>query len=283
MFERLRAGWRLARSVRKAVSRDRGLFIYPVFSGLVSFAVFAIIFGTLLLSVPVSSGNIDVIIFAAIVLVYILTGFFSTLILLALLIAFRASVSGSPIWFRKALSEAWGYRKQAMEWSLFYTVVIMLLRLIESRFRGVGQMVIGTMGAFAIAVATFFAVPAILDYKCTPIEAVQHSVSTIRRNFGETFGGVAYVDLYTICIVLAGFAAFIAGIVLISFLPALAAVSIIILGAAVIAFGLILNYTYLNVLKLILFDYVGGKGLPAGFNPDDINSAVKKRGSGNII
>ncbi|MEM0157403.1 MAG: DUF6159 family protein [Thermoplasmataceae archaeon] len=283
MFERLRAGWRLARSVRKAVSRDRGLFIYPVFSGLVSFAVFIIIFGTLLISIPLSSGNIDLVIFGAIILIYIITGFISTLVLLALLIAFRASVSGSPVSFRKSLSEAWGYRKQAIEWSLFYTVIIMLLRIIESRFRGAGQMVVGAIGAFTIAVATFFAVPAILDYRCTPIEAVKRSVSTIRRNFGETFGGVAYVDLYTICIVLAGFAAFIAGIVLISFIPALAAVAIIILGIAVIAFGMILNYTYLNVLKLILFDYVGGKGLPAGFNVDDINSAVKNRGSGRII
>ncbi|MCW6170796.1 MAG: DUF6159 family protein [Thermoplasmatales archaeon] len=282
MFERMKAGWRLARQVRESVSRSKSLFYYPLISGIVAIAVFAFTFVSLFISFPLNftvGGSVEIYILSLLV-AYIVVGFVSTLILLAMLIAYRANNSGSPVSLREAFGRAWAYRLQALEWALFYTMLVVILRIIESRLRGIAQLVIGAVGSMMIAIATFFAIPSILDNKSGPIKAVKESVSTITRNFGTTFGGVAYVDLYTLIFTLGGFALLLLGIFLISVaLPVFILVALIIAGIALMAFGVVLNYTYMNVLKLVLFDYINGKGLPEGFNEDDIKSAIKRKKS----
>ena len=280
----MKAGWRLAKTVRQSVARNSGIFYYPIISGIVSVAVFIAISVSLFVAIPLSSGG-DTILFylGSLFLAYILIAFISTYILLSMLIAYRAFNSGNPVTIRNSLGKAWEYRLQALEWSVFYSVLIMILRIIESRMRGIGGMVIGVMGSLMITIATFFAVPSILDNRSGPIKAIEQSVSTIRKNFGETFGGVAYVDLYTLMFTLSGVIIFMLGLVVLSsILPLIFVASIVVVGLILIALGLILNFTYMNVLKLVIFDYINGRGLPQGFNEADINAAIKRRGSGGI-
>lgn len=281
MFANLKAGWRLARLVRKSVSKDRGVFLYPILSGIISVGVFAFTFASLYVTIPLNfSGNSIFIYIGALLLAYIAVGFLSTIILLAMLIAYRAHNSGNPVSLRTALGTAWSYRKQALEWAIFYTLLMVLLRIIESRFRGIGQFVIGAIGSMMIAIATFFAIPSILDNRSGPIDAVKNSVATIKNHFGQTFGGVAYVDLYTLIFTLSGVFAFIGGFLLISAaIPVFVLAILIIAGIMLIVLGVILNYTYLNIVKLVLFDYVNGKGLPEGINEDDVKSAIKRKKS----
>lgn len=284
MFERLKAGWRLARSVRKSVSKEKSIYVYPIVSGIVSLGIFVFTLISLFIAVPTTNPNADFIYFLGLFLAYVIVWFFSTIIVLSMLISYRAFNSGSPISFRNALGKAWSYRRFALEWGLFYGILIMILRVIESRVRGIGGIVIGVMGSLIITAATFFAIPAILDYRVGPIKAVERSVSTIRKNFGQTFGGVAYIDLYTLVFSLSGFALFILGIVLIgSLLPPILVPVLIAGGAVLIIVGLVLNFTYMNVLKLVLFDYTNGKGLPEGFDENEINMAIKRRGPGGPI
>jgi hypothetical protein len=281
----MKAGWRLAKTVRKSVARDRAIFLYPILSGTVSVAVFILIFASLFIALPASSGGYAILFYIGFLfLAYIIMAFISTYILLSMLIAYRAFNSGNPVTMRNSLRKAWEYAPQALEWSLFYSVLIMILRIIESRIRGIGGILIGAMGSFMIAVATFFAIPSILDNKSGPIRAIEQSVSTIRKNFGETFGGVAYVDLYTLGFTLGGFIIFIIGLTAItSTVPSIFVAVLIIVGLILIALGIIFNFTYMNVLKMILFDYINGRGLPEGFNEADINAAIKRRGSGGMF
>ncbi len=284
MFERMKAGWRLAKQVRHSVSKDRTLYLFPILSGFVGVFLFAMTFLALFLAFPLGSSGSDYIYLAGFILAYILVGFFSTYFLLSMLIAYRAYSGGNPISFRTAMSQAWGFKAQILEWAVFYTILVMILRVIESRFRGIVQMLVATAGSLLIATATFFAVPAILNNKVGPIKAVEESVSTIKKNFGSTFGGVAYVDLYTLIFTLGGFLIILLSIFLLSsFASLLIMISGIAAGLVIMAFGLILNYTYLNILKLVLFDYVNGKGLPEGFNEGDIRNAIRKRGAGSSL
>ena len=283
MFERMKSGWRLARSVRKSVSRDRGIYTYPIISGLVSVIVFVSTIIALFISVPSGSPYLYLIYFIALFIAYVVVWFLSTLVVLSMLIAYRAFNSGSPVSIRAAFGEAWTYRRVAFEWGLFYGVLMMILRIIESRIRGIGGIILGAIGAFIISAATFFAVPAILDYRSGPIKAVEQSVSVIRRNFGQTFGGVAYIDLYTLIFALSGFGLFILGIVLMgSSIGIIAPLVLIAAGVILLIVALILNFTYMNILKLVLFDYANGKGLPEGFDEQEINKAIKRRGSGGM-
>lgn len=283
MFERMRAGWRLAKSVRKSVSSHKGLISYPILAGIVALIIFMATFISLFITIPLNlsgNNNIFLIYLAGFILVYILIGFFSTVILLSMLTAYRSVLSGENMGFRRSLGIGFTYRKQAFEWAVFYSILVMILRMIESRFRGVGRIIIGAVGSFMISVAIFFAVPAILDYKCGPIRAVEHSVDTIRRNFGQTFGGIAYIDLYTLAIVLLGFIIFMAGLLIgIATLTAVGLAAMLILGLIIMAIGAILNFMYSNVFKLVLFDYANGRGLPPGFNESDIKIATRQRSS----
>ena len=271
----MEADWRLAKTVRKSVARDRGIFLYPLLSGMVSAAVFILIFVSLSVAIPVTSGGDSLLFYiGSLFLAYILIAFFSTYILLSMLIAYRAFNSGNPLTIRNSMRKAWEYRLQALAWSVFYSVLIMILRIIESRIRGIGGMIMGCMGSFMITIATFFAIPAILDNRSGPIKAVEQSFSTIRNNFGETFGGVAYVDLYTMAFTLIGVVLFILGLlVLSSMLPLIVLAVIVIVGLILMTLGLILNFTHMNVLKPVLFDYINGKGLPQGFDEADVTSS----------
>lgn len=280
MFERLRAGWRLAKEVRQSVSKDKSMYIFPIASGLLGvfiflFTMFMVFFG---FSTTVSN-SIDITFILAFFIASIVVMFTTTYFLLAMLIAYRSFNSGSPISFRTALSKTWEYKKYALEWAIFYTIIVTIIRAIESRIRGIAGMLIGVIGALTITIATFFAVPAILEEKVGPIKAIESSIHTIRRNFGMTFGGVAYVDLYTLIFILLGFFLIIGSIFIMGSLalPLVFILLILAVGIILIVFGLILKFTYMNVLKFILYDYFNGKGLPQGFDETTINTAMKRK------
>jgi hypothetical protein len=155
-----------------------------------------------------------------------------------------------------------------------------LLRVLESRFRGIIRIIVSAAASLAIAIATFFAVPAILNERIGPIRAVEESVHTIRRNFGMTFGGVIYVDLYTLMFSLSGFLVLIAGIFLVAYTGLIAFAFVIMAGVVLLVLGIVLNYTYMNILKLILYDYLNNKGLPTGIDEDLLKNAIRRRGPG---
>jgi hypothetical protein len=283
MFERMKSGWRLAKMVRKSVSEDRNLYLFPIMTGILGVVIFAVTFLLLFIEIPVSLAPYSFYFYIiGMFIAYVAVYFVTTLILLGMLICYRSHWTDSPKGFRESLGIAWGYKSKAFEWALFYSVLIMILRAIESRFRGIGGIIIGAIGSLAITVATFFAIPAILDYKVGPIKAIEQSVLTIRKNFGATFGGIIYIDLYTTIFMLSGFFLLIVSVFLIgSALPLLLLLGIFAVSIILIILGLILNFTYLNVFKMILFDYLNGKGLPEGFDEATIRASFKRsRSSG---
>ena len=280
MFERLRAGWRLAKEVRQSVSKDKSMYIFPIASGLLGVFIFLFtMFMVFFVFSTTVSNSIDITFILAFFIASIVVMFTTTYFLLAMLIAYRSFNSGSPISFRTALSKTWEYKKYALEWAIFYTIIVTIIRAIESRIRGIAGMLIGVIGALTITIATFFAVPAILEEKVGPIKAIESSIHTIRRNFGMTFGGVAYVDLYTLIFILLGFFLIIGSIFIMGSLalPLVFILLILAAGIILIVFGLILKFTYMNVLKFILYDYFNGKGLPQGFDETTINTAMKRK------
>ncbi len=273
MFERLRAGWLLAKSVRYIVSGDRGLLIYPIISGIAGTVLFVAAFVAAFM-IPVTAPT-DYRVFAGIFFAYLVTAFVTTYFLLAMLIAFKSYEAGEKIGIGESLSRARPYTARALEWALFYTILVMLLRVIESRFRGIAQILIAGAGSIGITVATFFAVPAILEKKVGPIEASKESIGTIRRTIGPVFGGVGYIDLYTLVFVLGGIFIAVAGGFLV---PILAAkIAVVAFGVILVVVGMVLNFTYFNIFKLILYDYFNGSPLPEGVDETTLQTAIKRR------
>ena len=102
--------------------------------------------------------------------------------------------------------------------------------------------------------ASMFAIPVIIDNKVGPIDAIKTSAKFIFKNFGKTFGGFAYADVYSILIILAGIALIIGGVVLATSVLALGVI-IGVLGFGVFVFGILFSYVIGNVLRYDRIEY----------------------------
>lgn len=294
MFERVKAGWRLARATRKLIMSDKKLFLYPftvIALSIIAVAAYLFLFAGFVFGLfglpPLSFNDLSnlsgVIFIAASAGFYIILGFISVYVTIAMYLSFKKFEEGEIVGVFESLGMARSYWKLALEWSLFYFIVLAILRAIEKRIRGIGGAIIGIVGGMALAAATLFALPAITENKVGPIKAAKESYHIIFRYFGSVFGGFAYVDIVSIGIAALGFIIFIISLIFI--LPAMGLYLGIIgiaAGVLVIVIGLVFYSVLSNIFKLILFDYVQGKGLPKNFDATEetVKMAIKRKRKG---
>ena len=295
MFERLRNGWRLAAQVRKKVFSDKSLLYYAVLSAIVVIVEAAVIFATLILpaSFPLPStsgpsGSIStyqtLVLIVALFIFYLVSSFTSAYIMMALYIAFKSYSGGVKIGMGEAFSRASSYIGVLLEWALFYSTVIMMIRMIEARFRGFSGYLFSFLASAALSVGLIFAMPVIYEKKVGPLEAMKVSAKTFISHFGSSFGGIAYTDLYGLGIMAIGVLVFLAMILLSSFVPTVSLPAIIIGVVGLLLFiilGAVIAVTTSSIFKLLLYDYASGKGLPDWLDESMVRKAlVPKRGRG---
>lgn len=277
MFETLINGFRLGSATRKLVFKDRRLFLYPILIGVVAFAELVLLtIGSVLLSATFGAGVLLPVVIVGGILFYFVSSFVATYITIAMLMNFRSFESGKAEGISASISKASQYTTLALEWSLFYATIILLLNIIESRFRGISNLVISSIGSFAISVATMFAVPIIVDKRTGPIKTIEASTETLMSHFGATFGGMAYSELLSLGLVILG--------ILITVFGGLAFLAIGLAGAAIafvgiftLVFGIILGFSLSTVFKFILYEYANGKPLPEGFDEKMIKDSTKQK------
>ncbi len=280
MFENLKKGWAIGRSTRKLIFEDKTLMVYPLISGIVA------MFEMLVVFLPFGFSDFPsnpYYIILALFLFYFVVTFTTTYIIMAMFIAFRAFESGNKIGHKQALSAVRPYIKLVAEWSLFYASVIMLIRLLDSRTRGISGLIFGAVASMAIGLATIFVVPVILDKKLTPIKAIKESASFIFSHFGKAFGGLIYSDLYGFMLILPGVALIMVGLFLSSFVSVLLWASIAIIGFGIAVIGGIITFALSNIFRLIVYDFQSNGKVPNGFTADMLKAAVRqKRQIGSI-
>jgi hypothetical protein len=275
MFSNIKKGWALGKATRRLVFKDKKLMIFPLISALAVIAeIIAILVpSTLFLMVYSNSFYYYLLI---LILFYFVVTFTSTYVIMAMFIGFRGFSKGQNIGFKDAFKQVRPYGKLIAEWSLFYAVIIVGIRLLESRMRGIAGMIFGAAIAFAIGIATLFVVPVILDKKLSPIKAIKESSSFIIKNFGKAFGGLAYVDLYGLAIIFLGILAAIAGFSLVS-LNLFAGAAVMLMGIGIIAIGAMITSMLSNIFRLIIYDFVSYGKVPEGFTADMLKNAVKQK------
>ena len=275
MLSNIKKGWELGKATRKLVFKDKKLMVFPLVAAIaVIIEIIAILLpSTLFLAVNSNSFYYFIL---ALILFYFVVTFTSTYIIMAMFIGFRSFSNKQPIGFKDAFKQVRPYTKLIAEWSLFYAVIIVGIRLLESRIRGIAGIILGAAVAFAIGIATLFVVPVILDKKLGPIKALKESSSFIIKNFGKTFGGLAYVDLYGLAIILLGILALIAGFFLVSFNLIIGA-AVILIGIGIAAIGGMITSMLSNIFRLIMYDFLSYGTIPEGFTPDMLKNAVKQK------
>ncbi len=275
VFENLKAGWRLGRETRKLIMADRQLFIYPVISAIIGIVLFALLVVSWVFINATTPFQI-----LTLFLFYVASYFTSTYVIIAMLIAFRSHSQGNRISMGEAFSQANQYWKLVLEWAIFDAIITTIIRVIESRFRFdfITRLIIGSVVAFAFSVATFFVVPVIIDEKVGPIKAIKTSTKFIIDNFGKTFGGFIYTDIYTLAFILGGIAVMVLGFVVLSSSLLIPGIVVMAAGFLLFIFGMIFNYVLGNTLKLIIYDYMTDRGkLPKGWDKGMIDDALKRK------
>ncbi len=276
MFENLKNGWRLGKATRELIFKDKNLLLYPILGGLILFAL-ALMFFVPLVFLTFVHHYSGIAIVAGVILYTIISTFVSVYFLMGLLIAFRYYAKNKKkLPMANALSQASKYWVQILEWAVFYSILVTILRMVESRIGGFGGMIIGALGSMALSLATIFVVPSILDNSTGPIKSLEKSVSIITKNFGATFGGIAYSDLYSLLIIVLGGALFFVGI-LAAFTSPVLGFALVAAGIVIGVFGLMLNYVLSNTFIFILYEYANGKKLPSGFTKDMMDNAIRKK------
>ena len=275
MFSNIKKGWELGKATRKLVFKDKKLMVFPLVAAIaVIIEIIAILLPSALF-LAVSSNSFYYFILALILFYFVVT-FTSTYIIMAMFIGFRGFSSGKKIDFKDTFKQVRPYTKLIAEWSLFYSIIIVGIRLLESRMRGIAGFIFGAAVAFAIGIATLFVVPVILDKKLSPIKAIKESSSFIIKNFGKAFGGLAYVDLYGLAIIFLGILAVIAGFSLVSFNLIIGA-AIILIGIGIAAIGAMITSMLSNIFRLIMYDFISYGKVPEGFTSDMLKNAVKQK------
>ncbi|MDE1761997.1 MAG: hypothetical protein KGH78_02265 [Candidatus Micrarchaeota archaeon] len=269
MFENVSEGWRIGKAVRKLVFSDRGLLLYPIVAGITVVIEAIVIFLALLLPTGFSMAAGVVAVFAT----YIVTTFTATYILIAMLLGFRSFTKGKRISMGEAFAQAAEYRTVALEWSIFYSIVIMAARIIESRVRGIPGIILGATLGVAISFATLFSIPVMVDEKAGPITIMKASAQFCVKNFGKSAGGLLYTDLYNMMFIILGglllFGSFFAGLSGAAILAALA------VGCVLIVLGVVMNSVMSNVFRFVLYEYMNGKGLPEGISEELIKGSIR--------
>ncbi len=296
MFERLKNGWRLSSQVRKKIFSDKALLYYSVLSAIIIIAEASVIFGSFIFinigtiaaasSTSSSSSSLSnaqtVDLIVLLFLFYVVSSFTSAYMLMALYVAFKSYSKGVKIGIGQAIGEASSYVGVLLEWAVFYSIIIMLIRMLEARFRGVSGALFGFLASATLSIGLMFAFPVIYEQKTGPVTAMKMSAKTFISHFGSSVGGIAYSDLYGLMIMLLGVVIFIAAIGVSVALPS---ISLGVLSAGIAALiifivaGAVIASTTSSIFKLVLYDYASGKGLPDWLDENLVKSAiVSKRG-----
>lgn len=274
MFDNIKKGWAVGSATRKLVFQDKDLLYYPLLGMVVALVEFLVIF---LVPLVLFKGS-DLLSLVELVVFYVITFFTSTYVLMAMYLAFRSFIAGKRIGMGEAFNQVAPYWLLILEWAVFSTIILMIVRVIESRLGFISRILFGSLMSLGIAIATYFAVPVMLDKKLGPIGTVEESAKFTIQNFGTTFGGFAYSELYSLMLTIAGIVILIFGFVLGLAVgqPILSILSIA-AGFLLIVFSVLLNYTLINVFKLIIYEHANGKPLPNGFDDAMISSAMNRK------
>lgn len=271
MFENFSEGWEIGKAVRKLVYGDKELLIYPVIISIVALLEAILIFASFLFGVGTSRISLIVALFVY----YLVVTFSATYLLVAMLLAFRNYTKGKKIGISEALSQASVYSTLIMEWAIFYSIILTIIRLIESQLRGaLTRFLFSAVASLGLSIATVFVVPVIIDNQVGPIDAMKKSTDFFIHNIGKTVGGITYTDLYNLMFILGGAVLMLLGAVLALVSPLLT-VPIVIIGLVLFVFGILSNYVTFNVFKFVIYEYFNGKPLPAGISKDLIKKSVK--------
>ncbi len=281
-ISRTARSWRLIKASTAVLKDDGELLVLPVISGAATLAV-----GGAFVWQAMNDGTFDTIkegqattlpvsvyvwLFAFYLVQYFVIIFFNT----ALVGAAIDRLDGRDPTVRSALALAVRRIVPIFGYAIVSATVGVLLRFIGERAGLIGRLIAAGAG-LAWTVMTFLVVPVLAAEGIGPVEAIERSVSLLRRTWGENIVGSAGISLVM------GFLAFLVGLVFagaIHMMPDNQTVAMALIATSALAFVAILTYgaALSAVYSAAVYYYAVMGEPPEGFDRDLVRGAFAPKG-----
>lgn len=278
--------WEASQTIVKeslaVLKQDKEILWFPVFSGICSFAVFAVM--ALIYYYTVLGGSLegfrsenleqigDVAKYGTILIYYLAAFIIVNFFQAGLMIIVQARFSGQNLNFSDGMR---GARKNFFKifiWSLISATVGVILRIISDKSKTLGK-IGATVAGTAWNIMTYFSLPAIVIGNMGIGESFAESASIIRSKWGEAIiisvGAGLYFAAYIIAaLMFFGFFAFV--------FPKIFIPMVILFILSVIIISVI--YSAVSaIFKLAIYNYGKTGAIPSGFSPDLVKGALQPK------
>ncbi len=280
MFESFKRSWELTKLSFSVINKDKELLAFPFLGSIFSIAfILLLLLPTLLtqfLSSATSSFTLDAFALMVLFFVYLGLAVIATFFDVCAVYTIKKRFEGGNASFIESIQFAVSKIHLVFYWGLLSATVGLILRLIESAGdkRGHGAQMISKIIASILgtawAIASVFAIPAMVYHNHGPINALKSSVSAIKRTWGESL--IRYYGLGAVESLLVMFG-IIAGVIL-----ALVTGSWVFFIISTVIYVVIVSLIFSvanDVFNTALYAYANGK-VPKGYSKDLLHNAFRK-------
>jgi Family of unknown function (DUF6159) len=278
MFEKFARSWSLVKASAAVLQSNKELMVFPALSSLstlivsASFLIPAWTSGALQhMDRQHMSPGMAIFLFIFYLVQYFIIIFFNSALIGAALIRLRGGNPTVADGFRIAMSKLpaiFGY-------ALISATVGLILRMLEERAGWLGSIVISLIGV-AWSLATFLAVPILVNHDIGPVDAVKRSAELLKKTWGENLiggGGIGVAfGLIIVLIVLVTIALAVATGV--AHAPVLSAV-VICVGIIAVLFAALIQAALQGIYAAAVYRYAEEGDVGADFDRNLVANAFR--------
>lgn len=282
MFNRLAAGWQLAKQSLNVLRLDKELLMFPIISGVACFIVTAsfaapIFFSGMLENVVNQEGEgaaapANLLFYALMFLFYFTTYFIIIFFNSALVACAIIRLKGGDPVLRDGIGAAMARLPQIVAWALVSASVGLILKIVESRSERVGQILSSLLG-MAWSVTTFFVIPVLVVEKAGPIDAIKRSVAIMRKTWGESLSANFGIGAITFLGMLVGMIPIAVGVALLSAQMVVLGIILIVAGGVVVLSVSLISSAMGSIMLAALYIYAEEGTVAGGFDENLIQAA----------
>jgi hypothetical protein len=279
---KFKASWMITKESWGFLKQDKEVMWFPVISAIVTIiAIAAMVLVYLIFIIAGDPDNVSpdtvagpFIRYGTLFVYYLIIIFIANYFKAGILIVVSARFRGESLEFGDGIGGATRNSGKLFVWALISATVGVVLNFLENRAK-----IFGTIAAFIFGAAwgilTYFSLPALVVGGSSIVGSFKESAAAIRKTWGETiivnFGMGLFMSLLMI-------GSIILATILTVFFHSLAAV-LAIWGLWIVFFIslIIVSATLGIIFKLALYEYAKNGTIPAGFSPELIRGAIRKR------
>lgn len=252
--------WALTKTAFRTIREDKALLLFPLVSGLCAigiiamFAVglFTMFFYTNLASNP---NTFQAVVGLLFLLVYFLLWIVSVYFQGALIGAATMKLNGGQPTFSDGMKEARAHAGKLIAWALIGATIMLVIRAIASRMRGIVGVVFQVGAGLAIGALTYFLIPVLMYEQQSAWGSLKRSASLFAKTFGRTFLSNLALGLILALGFLLGFVLLIVGAILLFGGSVIPGLILALAGLAMIVFMVILASAAEGVLTAALYRF----------------------------